>query len=912
MAKAVLQRLGDRRSVLPRFTVTGFESLSTSMTATPLIIGVRHHSPACARLVRERIRQLKPRHVLIEGPADFNGRVNELLLPHQLPVAIYSYLSCGTLHRGSWSPFAAHSPEWQALVEGQAVGAAIRFCDLPAWHPAFSEMENRYADVADAEQEQAGQAYEKAVAERVSVQGTDALWDHLFEGEAEVDELDQRLSVHFAQLRGDTPGSLGNQQREQMMARWLAWAVQDARAQGWDGQADTEGGVLLVCGGFHAPMLARLWPSQDGKIPETPEPDVQQLQATMLSMHGLPPGFVGAQGDTDSEDQDGDGDAPARPNTGLPGGLPGGLGGGLGMPGLAAMNEPEAVLRHGSFIVPYSFARLDAFAGYASGMASPGWYEWLWQDGPDAAAKQLLRSLSRRMRDKKLPLSTADLMAAHGRAMGLARMRGHSWPHRIDWLDAMAGALVKEALDVPLPWTYRGPLLPGTAPVLVEAMDVLAGQQLGKLAPGTPQPPLVQSVEAELTALGLWPLKGERKLNLLQAEDRQRSQALHRLRLLEVPGVERAAGPDLALSGDPVESWRLATPIAQSAALIEAGAWGGTLRDAARARLEHQLAEAGHDVAKLARLLNTAAWAGISAVSQQAMDRLHAAVNQAPQLEPLGEALATLHTMLRHGQSLGMAHAPLLQVVVQAGFDRALWLLELPMGVPPEAMKAHIHAHQTLKHIVADALADAGEHSASPAVAQAAQQVAARAVAVWQRKLRDGQSDPVSRGAALGALVDLADRCDMAALDPAAQALASDWEVQALGLLGTLPVGGLGDALAGLLALARHALERSSGFVQGLDGLVQNLDDSEFVLALPAMRGAFSWLPARERGQFAQQVAALHGKGQGGDWRQLLARLPSEDNVLALAAAQRDERAAIARLMHWGAWPNDDTHKEGA
>ena len=224
----------------------------------------------------------------------------------------------------------------------------------------------------------------------------------------------------------------------------------------------------------------------------------------------------------------------------------------------------------------------------------------------------------------------------------------------------------------------------------------------------------------------------------------------------------------------------------------------------------------------------------------------------------------------------------------------------------------HIQAHQTLKQIVADALADASEHSAGPAVAQAAQQVAARAVAVWQRKLRDGQSDPVSRGAALGALVDLSDRCDMAALDPAAQALASDWEPEALALLGTLPVGGLGDALAGLLALARHALERSGGFVQGLDGLVQNLDDSDFVLALPAMRGAFSWLPARERGQFAQQVAALHGKGQGGDWRQLLARLPSEDNVLALAAAQRDERAAIARLRHWGAWPGDDTQKEGA
>ncbi|ARU04957.1 hypothetical protein CCO03_09935 [Comamonas serinivorans] len=877
----------------------------------PLIIGVRHHSPACARLVQARIRQLKPRHVLIEGPADFNGRVDELMLPHQLPVAIYSYLSCGTLHRGSWSPLAAHSPEWQALVEGQAAGAQVRFCDLPAWHPAFSDMENRYADVADAEQEQAGATYEAALAERLSVQGTDALWDHLFEGltaPEQVDELSQRLAVHFAQLRGDTPGSLGNQQREQMMARWLAWAVRDALSQGWRGGADEPGGVVLVCGGFHAPMLARLWPGCDGELPDTPAPDVRQIRLAMLGM-----GVSASEDESDPLDTVDDEAVHGMPP-------------GPDLPALSGvpLDLDAEPLRHGSFIVPYSFARLDAFAGYASGMASPGWYEWLWQEGPDAAAKQLLLRLSRRMRDKKLPLSTADLMAAHGRAMGLARLRGHAWPYRIDWLDAMAGALVKEALDVPLPWTYRGPLRPGTAPVLVEAMDVLAGQQLGKLAPGTPQPPLVQSVMAELEAQGLLPLQGQRRLNLLQPEDRQRSQSLHRLKLLDVPGIERTQGPDLALSGDPSEHWRLSAPVSQAAALIEAGAWGGTLRDAARAKLEHLLAGAGQDIVKLARLLNLAAWAGLSAISQQAMDRLGDAVSQAPQLEPLGEALATLHTMLRHGQALGMAHAPVLKVVVQAGFDRALWLMELPMGVPPDQMTAHIQAHATLKQIVADALADAapalrGAQGAWPvgtspapaaalpaaadhALAQAAQQLAARAVAVWQRKLRDGQSDPVSRGAALGALVDLADRFDMGAVDGRAQAVAQDWEQQALALLGTLPMGGLGDALAGLLALARHALERSAGFVQGLDGLVQNLDDGDFVLALPALRGAFSWLPTRERGEFAQQVAALHGKGQGGDWRQLLARLPSEAGVLALAEAQRDERAAIARLRHWGAW----------
>ena len=55
------------------------------MTAATFV-GVRHHSPACARLVRKVIAELRPAHVLVEGPADMNSRMDELLLDHDLPV----------------------------------------------------------------------------------------------------------------------------------------------------------------------------------------------------------------------------------------------------------------------------------------------------------------------------------------------------------------------------------------------------------------------------------------------------------------------------------------------------------------------------------------------------------------------------------------------------------------------------------------------------------------------------------------------------------------------------------------------------------------------------------------------------------------------------------------------------------
>ena len=374
--------------------------------AEPHILGVRHHSPACARLVAERIRALKPAHVLIEGPADFNERLDELALPHRLPVAIYSYLSNGESHSGSWSPLAEHSPEWQALQVGRAVGAQVRFIDLPAWHAAFSRMENRYADVADADHEARAESYEQALTEALAVQGRDALWDHLFEDDSrtpeQLDDLAQRLSTYFAHLRpAADAGSAGNQAREQMMARWIAWAM-----------AQDDGAVLVVCGGYHAPALARLWREVPATLPHTP----------------LPTDVAVAP----------DGDWPNTRTTDL----------------IAfGACQVGAEARFGSYLVPYTFKRLDAFSGYASGMPSPAYYQWLWEHGAEGAAQQALRQVMRRLREKKLPASTADLMAVHLRALGLARLRGHAQPLRSDWLDALAGALVKTALDAPLPWT---------------------------------------------------------------------------------------------------------------------------------------------------------------------------------------------------------------------------------------------------------------------------------------------------------------------------------------------------------------------------------------------------------------------------------------------------------------------------
>lgn len=419
----------------------------------PLIVGIRHHSPACARLVKSLIESQRPRYVLIEGPADFNDRVDELFFSHQLPVAIYSYCQYqdgAAPGRGAWTPFAEFSPEWQALQAARRIQAQTYFIDLPCW--AQSEEEDDSPDTQDESQ--------ALLLRATRMDNSDTLWDHLFEDESQQTALPSALAHYFAQLRGDFPGDALNRQREAFMARWIAWAVQQ-----------NNGDVLVVCGGWHAPALAKMWRECPQDI-NTPE-----------------------------------------------------------LPSLA-----DAIT--GCYLTPYSEKRLDVLAGYLSGMPAPVWQNWCWQWGLQQAGEQLLKTVLTRLRQHNLPASTADMAAAHLHAMALAQLRGHTLPLRTDWLDAIAGSLIKEALNAPLPWSYRGVIHPDTDPILLTLIDTLAGDGFGKLAPSTPQPPLPKDVTCELERTTI-SLPAELTLNRFTPDGLAQSQVLHRLAILEIPRIVR-------------------------------------------------------------------------------------------------------------------------------------------------------------------------------------------------------------------------------------------------------------------------------------------------------------------------------------------------------------------------------------
>jgi hypothetical protein len=277
-------------------------------------------------------------------------------------------------------------------------------------------------------------------------------------------------------------------------------------------------------------------------------------------------------------------------------------------------------------------------------MPSPGYYQELWESGAEGAARRLVEAVAERLRERKQPVSTADLIAARATADGLAIVRGHAVAGRTDVLDGLASALVSEALDVPLPWSSRGMLGAGSHPVVVEMVAALSGSRVGRLHPATPAPPLVHDLDAELTRSALDGI-ADLDLDLTRDSDRERSRTLHRVRVLGVPGFVRESGPATGLEPVLRERWTLRPSNDRLSAVIEAGAYGATLADACAAVLAERAALAGRDVDALAGVLFDAALAGSADVSGRTLADIEATVGAAGELGALGKMLAVVLTM---------------------------------------------------------------------------------------------------------------------------------------------------------------------------------------------------------------------------------------------------------------------------
>jgi Family of unknown function (DUF5682) len=96
------------------------------------LLGIRHHGPGSAALVRAALDRLDPQVVLIEGAPE-----GDVLVPYVVrsgmwpPVAMLFYAE-DDARAAIFEPYAEFSPEWQAMLWAASRQRPVRFIDWPA------------------------------------------------------------------------------------------------------------------------------------------------------------------------------------------------------------------------------------------------------------------------------------------------------------------------------------------------------------------------------------------------------------------------------------------------------------------------------------------------------------------------------------------------------------------------------------------------------------------------------------------------------------------------------------------------------------------------------------------------------------------------------------------------------------
>jgi hypothetical protein len=232
------------------------------------VFGIRHHGPGCARALRDALAALAPDIVLLEGPPDAEevlalaGR--ETMRP---PVALLIY-PVEAPRRAVYYPFADFSPEWQALRWAAEHGVPARFMDLPmAVQMALEALQDTDGDTDEGtdgdtdlgDEKERGLAEDPLglLAEAAGYTDRELWWEHQIEQRRDAAGLFEAIlgamSVVRAEARPHPDERVGR--REERREAFMRQRIRAAQKEGFQK-------IAVVCGAWHAPVLAELGPAK--------------------------------------------------------------------------------------------------------------------------------------------------------------------------------------------------------------------------------------------------------------------------------------------------------------------------------------------------------------------------------------------------------------------------------------------------------------------------------------------------------------------------------------------------------------------------------------------------------------------------------------------------------------------------
>ena len=217
------------------------------MTApTIAILGIRHHGPGSARAVLAALERLRPDCVLVEGPPDADALIPLCTQAGMAPpVALLIYAQEDPQH-SAFYPFAAFSPEWNALRWAVGAGAAVRFMDLPQRHRLATPRSPATEDATDSPARVPRPDPIAELAHAAGIDDPERFWETLVEQRQDAADVFPAILEAMTAVRAEV--GTADDQLENLREAWMRTTIRSAVAEGRQR-------IAVICGAWHAPEL---------------------------------------------------------------------------------------------------------------------------------------------------------------------------------------------------------------------------------------------------------------------------------------------------------------------------------------------------------------------------------------------------------------------------------------------------------------------------------------------------------------------------------------------------------------------------------------------------------------------------------------------------------------------------------
>ena len=208
------------------------------------LFGIRHHGPGCARSLRQALLALQPDCLLVEGPPEADALVGFAGRQELAPPAALLLYAAAAPQRAVFYPFAAYSPEWQALCHANAHGVPLRFCDLPQSHRLAEQTSDETPEPDEVREDPL-----RWLAQAAGYGDTETWWDHLVEQRRDSLDLFDAVAEMMGAVRAAANETMTL--REQRREAWMRNTIRAAEKEGFQR-------IAVVCGAWHVPALASM------------------------------------------------------------------------------------------------------------------------------------------------------------------------------------------------------------------------------------------------------------------------------------------------------------------------------------------------------------------------------------------------------------------------------------------------------------------------------------------------------------------------------------------------------------------------------------------------------------------------------------------------------------------------------